>query len=550
MKLTVKMRQWLVDNCDVEEDANDETFMKAAFDAMAEGELTSEKFQELSLTKKDKQVDEFFEAMDELKSAILELSKSKESESTKETESENAEAEETDIEEKETKPQGTKKVSKGIKNRRPPSRLEKMFIDIGSSFVDDEEESVDVRVKSATEAYSDTKTALIYPETTKTGNRHPFAGERVKDFGVPLDEGSELDQALAGVWAKYQIMSVTPKFGGTPHAAFQRLSDHEKSLMAHLVENGWWDDSKTNRPSKVKGYRGGLKALIDDGTSGGLEAAPIVFDDRVIETPLLYGELFPLVNTTTIDRGRRIEGVSTDTVTGSWGGVDATPIGLFDTTSYVAAFDTTIFRWEGAIQIGLDFLSDTPIDFGAHITRQYGERLLEDLDDVIATGNGTTQPEGVTVKSGTTSVTFGGSTSIDGYESLRFGVDKAEHKGPNARTAVFCGSETSYQRVRALKVGSSDARRLFGMDHFGPNAGGYTFGGASYRINESLGNQKIFYAILGRYRMYRRKGLAIRTSTEGDELIRKNLMLIVAMARYGGQLERGAVAAKTTDAPA
>ena len=71
-----------------------------------------------------------------------------------------------------------------------------------------------------------------------------------------------------------------------------------------------------------------------------------------------------------------------------------------------------------------------------------------------------------------------------------------------------------------------------------------------YKINESLANTQIFYAILARYRMYRRRGLTMRTSTEGDTLIRNNEMLMVAMARYGGQLERAGVAAVTTTAPA
>jgi len=289
--------------------------------------------------------------------------------------------------------------------------------------------------------------------------------------------------------------------------------------------------------------------LIDDGASGGLEAAPIVFDDQVIQAPLLNGELFPLVNQVPIDRGRRIEGVATGTVTGSWGGVDDSPIALFTTTSYVTAFDTTIYRWQGAIRIGLDFLSDTPIDFGQHVTQQYGERLLEDLDDVIAAGNGTTQPEGIINKAGTTSVAWGGATSIGNYESLRFGVVKAEHKNAGA-SAVFCGTETSYARMKALPVGASDARRLFNNQF--PVAGydGYQLMERPYKINGSLTNAQIFYAILSKYRMYRRRGLTMRTSQEGDTLLRNNEMLITCTARYGGQLERGACAAKTTTAPA
>ena len=328
------------------------------------------------------------------------------------------------------------------------------------------------------------------------------------------------------------------------------LPEHDKEILCWALENEKWggasgggDVADINDRKLTPNEQ---KQLIDDATSGGLEAAPIVFDDDVIQTPLLHGELFPLVSRVTINRGRRIEGVVTGTVTGSWGGVDDTPIALFNTASYVTAFDTTIFRWEGAVRIGLDFLSDTPIDFGAHFTAQYGERLLEDLDTVVATGNGTTQPEGVMNKTGTTLIAFGAATTIGNYESLRFGVAKSEHRSNIVRTAVFCGTETSYQRVRAIPVGASDARRLFGIDHFNSAAGGYTFGGAMYKINESLTNAQIFYTILARYRMYVRKGLVIRSTMEGDTLVRRNEIMLVAMARYGGQLERGGVASITT----
>jgi len=237
-------------------------------------------------------------------------------------------------------------------------------------------------------------------------------------------------------------------------------------------------------------------------------------------------------------------------VTGGWGGVDATPIALFATAGYVAAFDTTIFRWEGAIVIGLDFLSDTPIDFGGTITRQYGERLLEDLDDVIATGNGVNQPQGIMNAAGTTAVAFGGATTLGAYETMLFSVAKNEHK-PNVKaSATFCGTETSYSRARGLNVTAADQRRLGGGEAGQGDYTSYRWMGRNYAINESLANTQIFYAIMKRYRMYRRKGFTVRTSTEGSTLIRANEMLVSVTARYGGQLERGACAAVTNTAPA
>jgi len=531
MKVTQMLKTWLVKNCDIEIDAEDDEFTKAAADALVSGELTAAKYAELIKDEDDDEADEFTKRFDRLADSIETLTKSIIKSETEE--------EEEEEDEPETPPKSTKPKTKGS------SEMGRKIAGMSGGTENAP------RVKAAVENYDRSRKGMVYPETTKAGRPHPLAGKLVSDCDRNIDEPSEADKALAGVWAKYQILCATPKLAGSPDRAFEKLSEHEKSLLQTLAEDEMWDASANERTRSQKGYTGGLKALIDDSTSGGLEAAPIVFDDQVITTPLLYGELYPLVTTKTIDRGRRIEGVATGTVTASWGGVDDTAVSLFNTASYVSAFDTTIYRWEGAVRIGLDFLSDTPIDFGAHITAQYGERLLEDLDDVIAVGNGTTQPEGIINKSGTTSVNFGGATSIGNYESLRFGVAKSEHR-PNVRaSAVFCGTETSYQRVKSLNVGTADARRLFagGSTNVG-TYDDYSIMQRPYKINGSLSNQQIFYCILARYRMYRRKGLAIRTSTEGDTLIRRNEMLIVAMARYGGQLERGACAAVTTTAPA
>ena len=153
-------------------------------------------------------------------------------------------------------------------------------------------------------------------------------------------------------------------------------------------------------------------------------------------------------------------------------------------------------------------------------------------------------------RTGVTAVNFGNTTSIGNYESLRFSVAKPEHRADLMASAVFCGNEVSYQRVKALPVGAADARRLFGQNNFGTSGyDGYSIMDRSFKINETLTNREIFYAVMKRYRMYRRRGLTMRTSQEGDTLIRGNLMLITCTARYGGQLERGACAGRTVTAP-
>ncbi len=551
MLLTEKLKGFLVANCGVSKDATDEDFRAAAGKALADPEksgLTIDKYQELTAPAEKDSANEFLKALQDLKGTIEALKSDKAG-----TDGASAMSHESDEIAPPTVEGKVVDVDASLMGIATPTAefkptdLQKAII--GGTQDPNMQRAIDVHVKEAADRYPTERKSMYYPETTHKGNRHVKAGQRTMDMGRELNHPSQQDKALAGVWAKFQLLSIWQKCG-SPQRAFDMLNEHEKELFCYLTVHGEWDVSKDEKLSTRIGYSGGYKQLIDDATSGGLEAAPIVFDDQVIEAPLLFGELFPLVNTVPIDRGRRIEGVATGRVTGGWGGVDDTPVTLFVTTSYVSAFDTTIFRWEGAILIGLDFLSDTPIDFGAHITRQYGERLLEDLDDVIATGDGTTQPEGIINATGVSTINFGATTSIGNYEALRFGVAKPEHKGPIANTAVYCGTEQSYERVRALPVGATDARRLFGIDHFGSNAGGYVIDGGSYRINESLTNAQIFYAVLGRYRMYRRKGFTVRTETAGSTLVRANELLIVVMARYGGQLERGAAAAITTTAPA
>lgn len=530
MKLTSKMKGWLRQNAGVVAGAPATELKKAVARCLMTGELSVKKYEELSKTEEDELADDVRTTLGELKGMLKSL-----------REDEDEDEDVSDIEFDEMP--DTKSISR---KGSTSSSLKKLMSGLGS-IDESDEDSIEVRVKEAAEQYSTTKSALRYPMHNSKGRQHALAGEVVRDFssGRALDEASERDRAIAGAWSKYIVNAARVK---SRSIAFAQLPQHDKELVMYALQNEKWGGSSDGGDySDIKDRRltpSEQKALIDDSTSGGLEAAPIVFDDMVIQAPLLNGELYPLVNTIPLDRGRRIEGVSVGKVTGSWNGVDSTAISLFDTASYVSAFDTTIFRWQGAVRVGLDFLSDSPIDFGRILTDQYGERLLEDLDDVIATGDGTTQPEGITVKTGATSVAWGGTTTLGNYESLRFGVHKREHTQNLARTAVWVGTETSYQRARAIPVGASDARRLGGMDY-----SSYQWMERPFKINETMGNTKVAYCLLGRYRMYRRRGLTIKTSQEGDTLIRNNEMLMVATARYGGQLERGAVCARTTTAP-
>lgn len=425
---------------------------------------------------------------------------------------------------------------------------------VGAALADEPEggtKSTKVRVKRAKEGYAANRMEKFFPDNYSVKS---LAGQRFTEgSGIgarPIDEPSQLDKAVAGAWCKLQIAMAQ---AGTKDAAsvIKRMNEHDQDLLLTALEDYEFGGVIGSKGSGCSETSGSIevknrklteferKALIDDSTSGGLEAAPIVFDDMIITTPLLFGEFYPKVNVVPITRGRRIEGVSFSIPTIQSGGSDNDNIDLFTTTNFITAFDTTIFVADAAIEIGLDFLSDSPVDVTAVVVDGYSRQLLAWLDEQICQGDGTTEPEGIMVASGTASVAGGSAAPTVGvYESFFFGVAKRFKQGyPNDRI-MFGANETTYQRARAIAVGASDARRIFGMTH-----GDYMLMGHTYGINDNMANTKAFYANMARYRMYRRLGMTIKATTEGQTLVRKNLMMISCRSRWGGHLELGGAAA-------
>ncbi len=388
-----------------------------------------------------------------------------------------------------------------------------------------------VRLKKASERYSDKSFA----------GRHSKTGEAMFDeMGREVREPSERNYALTGALFKHLAYK-----SGLQAA---KPDEHEAELLAELcMDREWAGDLEGQYCSSIKARGNGyIKALLDDSTSGGLEIAPIHFDDDVVSTPQLSGELWPFVGQKEVARGRRVEGASIANVTVSAGeGMDNSEMTLFNTAALVAAIDISIHSVGTAVEVGRDFLSDAAVDVGRLVTVEIGKSMLAWLDEQVAIGDGTLEPEGIMTASGTTAVAVSGATSVDNYESLRFAVPKAQQ--PKGSAAVrFCGTETSYMRARAIPVGAADARRVFGMDHES-----YTMLLRPYAISTAMTNAQLFFGDLANgYRAYRRVGGAPEVHTQGDYLARRNLALIVYRARYGGKVVLPSSFGVVTDAPA
>lgn len=427
----------------------------------------------------------------------------------------------------------------------------------------------DVNVKPAHKQYDATRQTKLFPQKTRHGQGvdHPFAGQAMfeGEGHRPIMEASQLDKAISGAYIKFCVTRAGKKTEGIPRKFW--MNEHDWDLMnyslnecewggtVHAGPDGWGD----NHDAVGLGGPGGgqkltsklmQKAILDDATSGGLEAAPTLFDDMLITIPLLHSEFFPKVRVVNITRGRRVEGASIGTVTIT-ASTEGTAISLFNTASFIAAFDTTIFVASGAIEIGLDFLSDSPIDIAAAVAADYQQVMLQWLDSQVIGGDGTTEPEGILSASGTTTVNAtngaGGPWTVGDVEALLFGVSKAYKGGTDPNRIGFGSLEATYRRIRAIAVSTTDQRRVFGMTHEDYKVLMRFWGIGSSSTGGFTSNRQAIFANFARYRMYRRLGMTVKTVTEGATLQRANTMLLIARSRWGGQLEDGAAAAVCTD---
>jgi len=103
-------------------------------------------------------------------------------------------------------------------------------------------------------------------------------------------------------------------------------------------------------------------------------------------------------------------------------------------------------------------------------------------------------------------------------------------------------NDTTYARIRAISIGTADARRMFGMDH-----NSYTLFGYPVLINASAENTEMAFCAMRGYRLYRRAGLSLRFETGGKDLALANVGLVVCRARYAGLLVETAGCAIMSD---
>jgi HK97 family phage major capsid protein len=393
-----------------------------------------------------------------------------------------------------------------------------------------------IRVKSPSERYLQTKSL----------GKHIRSGEPVMHAGTPVYGPSQLELARIGAWFKHFLKNNMASAMSKVGLPVPTITEHDEQLLKEMWANGTWC-GRTAEGAEVEGKSFDdlrLKApLINDSTSGGQYLIPTDFDTQLITTPLLYAELLPLVDLRTTTRDTVEAGaISNPTVT--WSTAEGSALTAFDATSLVTQVTENVYPVAVAIEVGRDFLADSPADVGATLMQGFGQVLSKELDDVIACGNGTTQPEGIFTGSAVNALNSdNGSTgpwTLGDIEALLFGIAK-QYRTPSMGCA-FVSNDTTYARWRGLALGTADARRLLGMDHES-----YSILSRPHRINGDIGNGQAGFVAMKKYRLWRRAGVEFYQESGGKTLTLANTVLLMARGRYAGCLVQGGAAALIED---
>jgi len=388
-------------------------------------------------------------------------------------------------------------------------------------------------VKRPSEAYSTEKRVAL----SKSGQpwRSPYF-----NGGRPLEMPSEFEHAVLGALCRFRAS------GQLRHSDIV-LSDHEKSLISEAVNQLPW--SGEIEGVHYSDYRDAehVKAILDSTTSGGSYLNPTFFDEMVVTYPLLYGEITPHVQTASLPRGSSVESGAISTPTVTWNDAEGTTVDLYDTTSLISQISASVFPVMVAVEMGRDVLADTPVNLGQIIAGLIGERFQAELDNQIANGDGTTEPEGIFTASGTSSISSengtAGAATVGDVERLVFGIGK-QYRRDNFKPR-FGSSDTMYRRLCSVPVGASDARRVLQPDMAHEN---YTLMGRPFSIQNDVANGSVAFAALFKaYRLWQRQGTEMRFSDEGNTLMRRNTVLLVAPARFAGKVVDPNAVCKCTD---
>jgi HK97 family phage major capsid protein len=367
------------------------------------------------------------------------------------------------------------------------------------------------------------KARSVSHEKDSDVGKHVKSGLPMRDeFGEPVMLPSKRTLSEIGVYFK--------KLAGWSGINAPLDADETTFWHDHMLSgNTRWVSPDGEEQKEYSGSK--VKAILDENTSGGAYLNPDAFDSALVMYPLLHSEIFPYIDLKPLDRGSTVTTQTLGSVTITHGQAEGSALSLFNSDDLINQLSTDIETQMFAIEIGRDALADSAINLGQAIVEVIGQKLAAELDRVVMSGNGSTEPTGILTASGLTTVDAANPTTgpltVGDFELLMASVSKPYRK--TGETA-YISNDAMYFKARGVATGPDDARRVFGMDH-----SSYRLLETAYRIDNNMSAGTIVYGNLKKYRMFRRQGAEIRMIDQGQTLALKNTVLITMRSRHGGR---------------
>ena len=550
-----KLKTYMVENFGLAADATEEALKTAVSEKIKSGELSLEKYDELVSTEKSatNRLEELFQKQSEQTAKSLENAFAKMMEASKPTE------------EPKPEPESTEKSADEKYEELLNARMQEMEKKFAEKFGDakggddgaelmkmayeDNDEPRNLRVKSAIERYNHNLTAQTY----KSGHSKHMGlhGQPMEYNGKEVNRSTDRTKYMTSVWMKFQMFpeNMTETETETVRYILHREKFHVPDADPKKTESRLLTPSE--RDEIYSAYKNCYKTVIDNSGTGGEYAVPEFFDMDLIVTPTLADEnIASFCNVVPVNRGSSAQNfvLGRPTIGSHTEGSALTP---FSTTGFITNHDTDFFRAMGAIEVGKNFAEDAHPRRVSEIQERFRESAGLWFNEQIVAGDGTTEPQGITVASNTVDVTPAnpttGAVTLNDAMDMLFGVGKAHRQKGGRMNAAYIMTEDAYKRFRRIATGVTGDTRLV----FGDDIESYEIFNHPVLIEENgLDNTTATFAQLKGYRLYLRQGLRFFREDRGATLTYKNSFIIGCDLRAGGQLDEGAYAAVVDGFPA
>jgi HK97 family phage major capsid protein len=186
------------------------------------------------------------------------------------------------------------------------------------------------------------------------------------------------------------------------------------------------------------------------------------------------------------------------------------------------------------VRIPLELLQDSAFNIEGLMNELFGERLGRLANEVLTTGTGSSQPNGVATAAANSGVTIGASAlTADNLIDVLHSVDPAYRMSPRCRW-MFNDSTMGY--IRKLKDGQGNYLWQMGDVRNGEPS---TILGHPYSVNQAMadigtGNKSVLFGDFGRYVV--RKVLGFQVLTLRERYAENFQVGMVGFKRFDGEL--------------